>query len=59
MIGMGGFRLGSAARLSLVVLVAFFALALAAPAHAAFPGANGIRGDSDDRIFMTQGLFAP
>jgi TolB protein len=39
MIGMGGFRLGSAARLSLVVLVAFFALALAAPA--AFPGANG------------------
>ena len=22
-------------------------------------GANGIRGDSDDRIFMTQGVFAP
>jgi Tol biopolymer transport system component len=35
-----GSRLGSAARLSLVLLVASFALA-PLPAHAAFPGANG------------------
>ena len=33
-------RLGSAARLSLIALVASFALA-PLPAHAAFPGANG------------------
>jgi Tol biopolymer transport system component len=39
MIGMAGSRLGGAARLSLVALVAFFAFA--ASAHAAFPGANG------------------
>jgi hypothetical protein len=37
--GMAGSRLGSAARLSLVALVCSFALA--APAQAAFPGANG------------------
>jgi dipeptidyl aminopeptidase/acylaminoacyl peptidase len=37
---MAGSRLGSAARLSLVALVAWFALA-PSPAHAAFPGANG------------------
>jgi hypothetical protein len=40
MIGTGGSRLGSAARLSLVALVASFVLA-PLPAHAAFPGANG------------------
>jgi Tol biopolymer transport system component len=38
--GVEGSRLGSAARLSLVALVASFALA-PHPAHAAFPGANG------------------
>jgi TolB protein len=39
MVGIAGSRFGRAARLSLVALAAFFALA--APAHAAFPGANG------------------
>jgi Tol biopolymer transport system component len=38
--GVGGSRLGSATRLSLVALVASLALA-PLPAHAAFPGANG------------------
>jgi Tol biopolymer transport system component len=38
--GMAGSRLGRAARLSLIPLVASFALA-PLPAHAAFPGANG------------------
>jgi Tol biopolymer transport system component len=48
--GMAGSRLGTAARLSLVALVASFALG-PLPADAAFPGANG-------KIAFSRGMFA-